>query len=83
MNMKSNHSQNTSEPEYGYLRCDESGHWYVVPESEIADFDSLCDATREAGPYSEEGRELVAQFNNRFWKYAVGGGIYDLRVLIE
>lgn len=64
---------------YGRLRTDDDGHWYLVPEELVEQFDAYLEATY-ASPHDYEAE---ARFIDKFDEYRTGGGIRDFRVVIE
>lgn len=72
------------EPEYGHLRQDDFGHWYLIPEDEVEAHDALTQRIAEAEWESTERLELaIDEYNRRYSQYRVEGGLYQLRVSIE
>jgi len=68
--------------EYGYLRQDESSHWYLVPSDKVGDFDALTSQIERYEEYTDKWGELVNKFIDDFDKYRTGGGVSHLKVLI-
>lgn len=68
---------------YGKLRKDDDGHWYLVPESQINYFDSVCRDIDEFDEYSDEWDDAVDEFIKVFDKYRLSGGVGDLRIEME
>ena len=66
---------------FGYIRKDEDGHNYLVPEEEIKEFDALTEETELEDYDTPEWNELVHEFNNKFWKYRCGG-LGDFKVVM-
>ena len=66
----------------GYLRQDESSHWYLVPEDEVKSFDRMADEACSA-PTWEEQEDLWIDFSRKFDKYRLGGGYTDVKCVIE
>lgn len=69
--------------EYGRLRQDDSGHWYLIPESEVEGHDGLRAAIESTEWLSDEWNALTVEYDNKYYKYRLGGGPYELKVLIE
>jgi len=67
---------------YGYLRKDDDGHDFLIPEEEIEAYDADMEAYYNSKT-KEEMWKYIEILNNKYWKYAIGGSIYDLKVLIE
>lgn len=61
--------------EYGYLRKDDDGHWYLVPESTINQFDSAMRYIDGCEQYSDEWEDAVEDFITEFDEYRLSGGI--------
>jgi len=57
----------------GYLRQDESGHWYLVPTEEIVEFDAIVVDIIEARPHSDEWYDLIDEFSENFSQYRTDG----------
>jgi hypothetical protein len=66
---------------YGYLRRDQDSHWYLIPEELIEEFDSDYDKLYEQ--YPEDYRKLLNEWNDKWWKYAMGESPYSLKVVID
>ena len=66
----------------GFLRQDESSHWYAVPSDKISEFDAksdiICDCDDTETLYAE-----VDEFNLLFSKYRLNGGISNVKVILE
>jgi hypothetical protein len=67
----------------GYLRQDESGHWYAVPTEHIVEFDKLSDEINSATSGSDEWYDLVDQFDDKFGTFRTGGGYSDFEIIIK
>lgn len=67
----------------GFLRQDESCHWYIVPADEIEDFDRLNKLVSEDFKDTDEWYELLDEFNEKYSQYMTSGGIGNVKVLIE
>lgn len=52
-----------------YIKEDESGHEYIVPESVSDDFDTLIEEIDDTDNSTEKWYELTERFNNEFGKY--------------
>ena len=66
----------------GYLRKDESSHWYAIPKDLVADFDQLQDEIYSLSEYTDEWYDAVDTFCNRFDSYRTGGGYSDIEIII-
>ena len=76
-----------------YLRKDDDGHWYLVPESDIVEFDTAKEQTNwEDGDFGHvysrgDGGFVwigaIDEFIERFDKYRLSGGVSHLKVIIE
>lgn len=68
--------------EYGYLKKDDDGHWYLVPEDLCEQFDQLTEAM-EGMDWMEVGTsDECEQFNNAFGEYMIDGP-YGLRIEMD
>lgn len=67
----------------GYLRKDDDGHNYVVPESEIEAFDELSRKIENTNWGSKEWNDLIAEFNEKYWDYNLGGSTRYLKVVLD
>jgi hypothetical protein len=70
-------------PKIGYLRKDDDGHWYLVPENFIHVFDSFYEAIENHDSYSEEWENAIDEFVSNCDEYRLSGGIDNLKVLME
>lgn len=60
----------------GYLRCDDDGHWFLVPKEQLAEFDKQLRLV-----YADyEPADVVSDFNDRFGEYRVHGSIYEIEI---
>ncbi len=50
----------------GYLRQDESCHWYAVPKNAIEAFDDLSNKINEEKEYSDRWNILIDLFNDQY-----------------
>jgi len=62
--------------EFGYLRQDQSCHWYLVPEKFIEGFDRMT-------VNDLEDVDDVNEFENRYERFRLGAGYQDIRCVIE
>jgi hypothetical protein len=67
----------------GYLRQDDSGHWYVVPENIVERFDKLMRDICEIEEHTEKWYEAVDWFISRYDRYRLGGGYQDVKCVME
>jgi hypothetical protein len=67
----------------GYLRQDDSGHWYVVPEEEVEKFDATMRAVNEVPEHSEAWYIRVDGFIALYEEYRLSGGYQDQKVLMD
>ena len=67
----------------GNLRRDESCHWYLIPIDKVAEHDDLAAKIDKAGEGSDEWYDLIGDYEVKFSKYMLGGGVGDLKVVIE
>ena len=67
---------------YGRLRIDDDGYWYVVPESEVAEFDKALGRFQRATPECDEWYAAWDAFARGFGRYRLNGWIGNLRVLM-
>lgn len=68
----------------GYLRQDDDGHWYLVPENEIADFEEArmwIEVATNEGWFSQS--RAIEKFLQEFDKHRLSGGVGQLKVIIE
>jgi hypothetical protein len=68
---------------FGYLRHDDSGHDYVIPEDDVGEFDSLMDRSYEVAAESDEWYDICDEIDSRFGQYRVGGYIHDMKIVLE
>ena len=66
---------------FGYLRTDESGHEYIIPEELVKQFDSICRQIDVAQEDSDDWYDLCDQLDNEFGQYR--DNAYDKKILIE
>jgi len=59
----------------GYIRKDDDGHNYLVPEEEISEFDSLMEKL-----YDDD--DALEEFNDKYWKYVING-LRDLKAILD
>ncbi len=64
---------------YGYLRKDDDGHWYLVPEDIVADFDAAMEAVLSEPSWDNPA---IDDFVNRFDSYRLRDSIRSLRVVM-
>lgn len=66
----------------GYLRQDESSHWYLVPSDKITEFDDAMREIEMLSSYTEEWHASIDQFIDLYSQYRTGGGVGHLEVVI-
>ena len=68
---------------YGYIRNDDDGHNYLVPEEKIAEFDKAMSAIEESEYRFDDPKQwdLENDFNNKFWQYSCDG-LSDFKVVM-
>jgi hypothetical protein len=66
----------------GYLRQDESCHWYLVPKEYIERFDEVNTKLNNSKRFSSEYEDLCELFNDCFSEHRLDGGPYGLEVII-
>ena len=69
----------------GKLRQDDEGHWYLIPNLYFRTFDLLVDNLSKLGDKSKwyERQHIVEELETNFNKYRLGGGPFDLDVIIK
>jgi len=67
---------------FGYLRRDDSSHWYLVPEERIEEHDKLWDSIEELEYGSEGWYAAINTHEEVFGKCRING-VYDLRIVID
>lgn len=65
------------------VKQDESSHWYIVPESELAEFSAAMESIYEAEAYSDDWECLVSVFEYKFDKYRTGGDLNNYQLFIS
>lgn len=65
---------------YGYIRQDDSGHYYVIPELRINEYDELADKIDSGDDESTEWQANVNTFIAKFDNMRVNGGLSNLKV---
>jgi hypothetical protein len=69
---------------YGYLREDDDGHWYLIPEDKVQRFRELMDKLVDLQwVMNEEWEETNDAVINEFDEYRLSGGPYDLKIQME
>jgi len=72
----------TETKKYSYLRQDDAGHWYLIPQDLLSRYEELRNKTA----YCEDWGELESTFdliNSEFSKHRVLGSIENLKIEIE
>lgn len=70
---------------FGYLRQDNSSHWYLIPEENLGLFDKLNVDWASADGWESidewaKFEEISNRINDEFGKYRLGGGVENLRI---
>ena len=65
--------------QFGRLRKDEDGHWYVIPESETEAFDAALEALGS----DDYDCVLVNDFISMYDCFRLSGGPFDVRVVLD
>jgi hypoxanthine phosphoribosyltransferase len=55
----------------GYLRQDESCHWYVIPKNAIEAFDDLSNKINEEKEYTDRWNTLIDLFTELYLDYMI------------
>lgn len=66
----------------GYLRQDESSHWYTIPKELVADFDRLQDEINSLPEESDEWCDAIDEFCEKFGGYMTGGSVDHVEIII-
>ena len=66
---------------FGYLRTDDDGHNYLVPEEEVKAFDLAIEQIEKAAEYDTRWYDLINRFNEIFGKFRIDG-ISDYKVVM-
>lgn len=70
--------------QYGFLRKDEHGRWYLIPEDEVNDFDEYMELLGkldwDADGEWEQIEEVVGDIEDDFGKYRLKTVPFDLRI---
>ena len=67
---------------YAYLRQDDAGHWYLIPQELLSRYRELTDKTVSSNNY-EEMESAFDSLNEEFNKHRLSGGVEDLKVEID
>lgn len=67
---------------FGYLRCDDDGHWYLIPENELQVFSKMVDDISNCDTWVKRD-EFCDKFIEKFDKYRLSGGVEDLRISMQ
>jgi hypothetical protein len=68
---------------YGYLRKDDDGHDYVIPEELIKEFDVDYEKMGSYDIDDTERWDTLDTWNEKWWDYAEGGSVSDYKVVIS
>ena len=64
---------------FGYLRRDDDGHYYLIPEDYVAEFDERWEEVQEA---DEDDWDIETQFIDDWGDYRVDGDYADYKVVM-
>ncbi len=67
---------------YAYLRQDDAGHWYLIPQELLSRYRELTDKTVSSSNY-EEMESVFDAINTEFGKHRLSGGVEDLKIEID
>lgn len=67
---------------FGYLREDDDGHDYLIPEELIKEFDSDQERLSESNFTWEEREDFNAEWNDKWWQYALGESYHSYKVVM-
>lgn len=67
---------------FGYLRKDDDGHDYVVPEENIDEFDRDWDALMNTES-EDDYYEAIEKWNDKWGDLMEGGSVSHYKVVIE
>ena len=81
--VRSRYGQKTEGAVLGYIRSDDSGHRYLVPEDIVVAFDALLNQMGSVDEDSERFYDLCDDFERDYGKYRLDGGVENLKVLME
>ena len=76
------HNDKECEMKFGYLRSDDDGHNYVVPEELIEEFDADQQALEETESEDDYYR-LINAWNDKWGAYNEGGSVSHYKVVME
>lgn len=64
----------------GYFRQDDSGHWYLIPEEHVKDYDKLNEYLQDGAGFENNAfYDACAEFDQKFGEFKIDGP-YDLKV---
>lgn len=66
---------------YAYLRQDDAGHWYLIPQELLSRYRELMDKT-SSNNY-EEVESAFDSLYEEFNKHKLSGGVEDLKIEID
>ena len=66
----------------GRLRRDDSAHWYLIPIEKVVTFDKLVEKWDDLDEDSDAYQDICDEFDNVYGQYALGGGPYELSIII-
>jgi len=68
----------------GYLRQDDSSHWYLIPEDMVTIYSEMVNLFEcKLEIESDEWYNAIDEFENLFAQYRLGGGPENCKVIIE
>ncbi len=67
---------------YAYLRQDDAGHWYLIPQELLSRYRELTDKAVSSSNYKEM-ESAFDDINTEFSKHRLSGGVENLKIEIE
>jgi hypothetical protein len=67
----------------GYLRNDEDGHDFLVPQQEVFGFDVLYNEICDLPEESDLWYEKIDEFSKKYSQYMLSGGTHNLKIIME
>jgi len=68
---------------YGYLREDNNGHWYLIPEDKVKHFVWIKEKIDMFELWSDDWEDACQDMIDHFDGYRISGGPYDLKIQME
>lgn len=65
-----------------YIRRDDDGNFYLVPENKITEFEALENAMQETSPPDEVWYDACDRFERQFAQYRMEGDLYTTRLAV-